>query len=367
MPISLLDLSLLTLPTVADATAPRLLILYTGGTVGMAVNKRRELVPMPFDKLDRLMPELRQLPFHIELLTLPKLIDSSNVTPADWLLLAQLIGRHYADFDGFVVLHGTDTMAYSAAALSFLLESLSKPVIFTGAQVPVGRTRSDATRNLLTALEIAGARHPRALTMRLPEVGLFFNDILIRGTRAKKVESQQFAAFKSENYPPLARAGITLTFADKDIRLLPAGRLKVHEQLAENVAVLRLFPGITAAVVDAVLGVPDLRGCVLETYGSGNAPTASWFLNCLEQATRRGVYILNVSQCQEGRVVQGHYETSAHLSSLGVIGGDDITSEAAITKLMFVLGLDLGETETRRLLSQDLRGEITPQQGELVE
>jgi L-asparaginase len=361
MPVSLPDLPLLTLPTAADGEAPRLLILYTGGTVGMAVNKRQELVPMHFDKLDRVMPELRQLAYHLQLLALPKPIDSSNVTPTDWLQLAQLIGQHYADFDGFVVLHGTDTMAYSAAALSFLLEHLGKPVVFTGAQVPVGRLRSDATRNLLTALEIAAARYPRTHTVRLPEVGLFFNDILIRGTRAKKVESQQFAAFKSENYPPLARAGITLTFADNDIRLLPAAHLKVHEQLVEDVTVLRLFPGITAAVVDAVLGVPGLRGCVLETYGSGNAPTAPWFLNCLEKASRRGVYLLNVSQCQEGRVVQGRYETSAHLTGLGVIGGDDITSEAAITKLMFVLGLGLGEAETRRLLSQDLRGEITPQ------
>ena len=355
------DLPLLTLRSTADtaATAPHLLILYTGGTVGMAVNRRQELVPMHFNKLDRKMPALRQLPYRLELLALPEPIDSSNVTPADWLRLAQLIGQHYAAFDGFVVLHGTDTMAYSAAALSFLLEYLGKPVVFTGAQVPVGRTRSDATRNLLTALEVAAARHPRAHTVRLPEVGLFFNDVLIRGTRAKKVESQQFAAFKSENYPPLVRAGINLDFNDKSIRLLPGAPLKVHDRMEEKVAVLRLFPGITEAVVAAVLGVPGLRGCVLETYGSGNAPTAPWFLRCLEKARQQGVYVLNVSQCEEGRVVQGRYETSAHLAGLGVVGGDDITTEAAITKLMFVLGQELSETETRHLLSQDLRGEIT--------
>jgi len=357
------NLPLLALPTAADATdatAPRLLILYTGGTVGMAVNRRQELVPMHFDKLGRKMPELRKVPYRLAVLALPNPIDSSNVVPADWLWLARLIGEHYAEFDGFVILHGTDTMAYSAAALSFLLEHLGKPVVFTGAQVPVGRTRSDATRNLLTALEIAAARHPRAHTVRMPEVGVFFNDVLIRGTRAKKVESQQFAAFKSENYPPLARAGINLDFNDKSIRLLPAAHLHVHQQLEEKVAVLRLFPGITEAVVTAVLGVPGLRGCVLETYGAGNAPTAPWFLKCLEVASRRGLYILNVSQCEEGRVVQGHYETSARLTSLGLIGGDDITTEAAITKLMFVLGLGLPEATTRRLLSQDLRGEISP-------
>jgi L-asparaginase len=357
------DLPLLALPTVADAadaTAPRLLIIYTGGTVGMAVNRRGELVPMQFGRLDRKMPELTRLPFHLALLSLPDPIDSSNVTPRDWLFLAQLIGRHYADFDGFVVLHGTDTMAYSAAALSYILEHLGKPVVFTGAQVPVGRSRSDAQRNLITALEIAAARHPRALTVRVPEVCVFFNDVLIRGTRAKKVESQQFAAFKSENYPPLARAGIGLEFADKDIRLLPGAPLKVHENLETGVAVLPLFPGITEAVVRAVLGVPNLRGCVLETYGSGNAPTAPWFIACLREARQRGVWLLNVSQCEEGRVVQGLYETSAHFGGLGIVGGDDITTEAAVTKLMFVLGQGLGEAETRRLLTQDLRGEITP-------
>ena len=357
------DLPLLSLPTHADSadpTAPRLLIIYTGGTIGMAVNGSGEFVPMQFGRIDRQMPQLAQLPFRLALVSLPAPIDSSNVTPTDWLFLARLIGRHYADFDGFVVLHGTDTMAYSAAALSYVLEHLGKPVVFTGAQVPVGASRSDAQRNLVTALEIAAARHPCAHTVRVPEVCVFFNDILIRGTRAKKVESQQFAAFKSENYPPLARAGISLDFADKSIRLLPGAHLKVHTHLETGVAVLRLFPGITEAVVSAILGIPGLRGCVLETYGSGNAPTTPWFLACLATARQRGVWLLNVSQCEEGRVVQGKYETSSHFVDLGVVGGDDITTEAAVTKLMFVLGLGLGDDRTRELLMQDLRGEITP-------
>ena len=358
-----LDLPLLPLSTHADptdTTARRLLIIYTGGTVGMAVNRGGELVPMQFGHLDRKMPELARLPFRLSLLSLPAPIDSSNVTPGDWLHLARLIGRHYADFDGFVVLHGTDTMAYSAAALSYVLEHLGKPVVFTGAQLPVGASRSDAQRNLVSALEIAAARHPCAHTVRVPEVCVFFNDVLIRGTRAKKVESQQFAAFKSENYPPLARAGISLEFADKSIRLVPGACLKVHTHLETGVAVLRLFPGITEVVVRAILSIPGLRGCVLETYGSGNAPTVSWFLECLAEARRRGVWLLNVSQCEEGRVVQGKYETSAAFNELGIVGGDDITTEAAVTKLMFVLGLGLDEGRTRQLLMQDLRGEITP-------
>ncbi len=325
----------------------------------MAYNKRGELVPMDFEQIRKKMPELRQLNMHVDVQSLGKPIDSSNVTPADWLRVAALVEENYARYHGFVVLHGTDTMAYSAAALSFLLENLGKAVVFTGAQVPVGRIRTDARRNLVTALEIAAARHPTAGTARVPEVCLFFNDLLIRGNRAKKVESQQYSAFRSENYPPLARVGIELNFNDTQTRLLPATRLRIHSRLDDRVTVLKLFPGITERMVRAQLLAEDLRGAVLETYGSGNAPTAPWFLDCLREARQRGVHLLNVSQCEEGRVIQGRYETSAHLPEIGIIGGDDITREAAITKLMFVLGLKRSAAETSRLLSYDLRGEIT--------
>ncbi|RIY09250.1 asparaginase [Hymenobacter rubripertinctus] len=347
-------------PAISEAPQTSILVIYTGGTAGMAYNKRGELVPMNFEQIRRKMPELRQLNMQVDVTNLGEPIDSSNVTTADWLRMAALIAENYARYDGFVVLHGTDTMAYSAAALSFLLENLGKTVVFTGAQVPVGRIRTDARRNLVTALEMAAARHPMAKTVRVPEVCLFFNDLLIRGNRAKKVESQQYDAFRSENYPPLARAGIELAFNDKQIRLLPAARLRVHERLDERVSVLRLFPGLTERMVRAQLEVADLRGCVLETYGSGNAPTTPWFLNCLREATDRGVLLLNVSQCEEGRVLQGRYETSAYLSEIGIVGGDDITVEAAITKLMFVLGISENPAQARRLLGQDLRGEITP-------
>lgn len=326
----------------------------------MAYNKRGELVPMNFEQIRKKMPELRQLNMAVEVVSLGPPIDSSNISVADWLQLAAFIEENYGRYDGFVVLHGTDTMAYSAAALSFLLENLGKTVVFTGAQVPVGRIRTDARRNIVTALELAAARHPAAGTVRVPEVCLFFNDLLIRGNRAKKVESQQYDAFRSENYPPLARAGIELLFSDKQIRPLPAAPLCAHRILDERVTILRLFPGITERMVRAQLDVNDLRGAVLETYGSGNAPTAPWFLRCLRDATDRGVHLLNVSQCEEGRVMQGRYETSAHLTEIGVLGGDDITVEAAITKLMFVLGLSQKPDDTRRLLTRNLRGEITP-------
>ncbi|MET4108085.1 type I asparaginase [Hymenobacter sp. UYP22] len=336
-----------------------ILIIYTGGTVGMAYNKRGELVPMNFEQIRKKMPELRQLNMQVDVTNLGDPIDSSNVTAQDWLRLAALIEKRYAQYDGFVVLHGTDTMAYSAAALSFLLENLSKTVVFTGAQVPVGRIRTDARRNLVTALEMAAARHPEAGTVRVPEVCLFFNDQLIRGNRAKKVESQQYNAFRSENYLPLAEAGIELEFNDKQIRPLPAAPLIAHQQLEENVAIIHLFPGLTERMLRAQLEAPGLRGAVLLTYGAGNAPTASWFLGALRAATERGVLLLNVSQCEEGRVMQGRYETSAYLTEMGVIGGADITVEAAITKLMFVLALNKKPDHLRHLLTQDLRGEIT--------
>ncbi|MDU0371588.1 type I asparaginase [Hymenobacter endophyticus] len=346
------------MPAVENRPQTSILIIYTGGTVGMAYNKRGELVPMNFEQIRKKMPELRQLNMQVDVTNLGDPIDSSNVTAQDWLRLAALIEEKYAQYDGFVVLHGTDTMAYSAAALSFLLENLGKTVVFTGAQVPVGRIRTDARRNLVTALELAAARHP-AGTVRVPEVCLFFNDQLIRGNRAKKVESQQYNAFRSENYPPLAEAGIELEFNDEQIRPLPAAPLTVHQQLEENVTIVHLFPGLTEPMLRAQLEAPGLRGAVLLTYGAGNAPTAPWFLGTLRAATGRGVLLLNVSQCEEGRVMQGRYETSAYLTEMGVIGGADITVEAAIAKLMFVLSLNEKPDQLRHLLAQNLRGEIT--------
>jgi L-asparaginase len=348
---------------IIDTAAPAnpeasILIIYTGGTIGMAYDANREhLVPFNFGLIMDKVPELKQFKYLLSVINIDPPIDSSNVCIADWLTLARLIKENYDDFDGFVILHGTDTMAYSASALSYLLENLQKPVIFTGAQVPIGRTRNDARENLITALQIAAKKEDGKSAV--PEVCIYFHNLLLRGNRGKKVESSYFNAFKSENYPLLAKAGVKINYFWNVIRPHAEKPFMVHERLDDRVTILKLFPGITAGVVRSILTAPDVRGVVLETFGAGNAPTYPWLLQLLQEALERDILILNVSQCDEGRVDQGRYETSKYLLKLGIIGGADITTEAAITKLMFVLGLGLPHEEARALLEQDLRGEIT--------
>ncbi|MEO1653287.1 MAG: type I asparaginase, partial [Bacteroidota bacterium] len=274
-----------------------------------------------------------------------------------WIEIAEIIEEHYQDYDGFIILHGTDTMAYTASALSFLLENLAKPVILTGAQLPVGSVRTDAHRNLVTSIQIAAAQqygYPM-----VPEVCIYFDDVLLRGNRSRKLISNRFDAFHSENYPVLARAGIHVDFQSEYIREpVPGAKLKVHRSMQNQVAILKLFPGISEQMVACWLSQPNLKGLVLETFGSGNAPTDPWFLGLLEEALHRGVLVMNVSQCYGGQVEQGRYATSQDLDSLGVISGRDITPEAAITKLMYVLARDLSPAERKLQLAQNLRGEM---------
>lgn len=335
------------------------LMIYTGGTLGMVYDtKTKSLVPFDFDEILVNVPELQRLEFELTTLTLPKPIDSSNIKPEIWIELALIVKNNFENYDAFVILHGTDTMAYTASALSFLLENLSKPVILTGAQLPIGIARTDARENLITALEIASAEiNGRPV---IPEVAIYFNSNLLRGNRAKKKESSQFNAFRSENYPNLAEVGVTIDYNFPFIMpFRPDLPLKVHEKLDENVMILKLFPGINQTIMQNILNSEGLRGIVLETYGAGNTPSEVWFLDELQQASRRGIVIFNVSQCDGGRVLQGHYQTSSKLKSMGISSGSDITTEAAITKLMFLLGQESEPERVRYRLENDICGEMS--------
>lgn len=335
----------------------RILVIYTGGTFGMMYNAEGVLIPFDFASIFEQLPILKNLFLEIAVVSFDPPIDSSNIDPSHWITIAKIIHENYDLNDGFVVLHGTDTMAFTASALSFMLEGLNKPVIFTGAQLPISEPRSDARENLITALDIASAKKDgKAL---VPEVCIYFDYELLRGNRSKKTESMQFDAFDSGNYPPLAKAGVKIDYNFSAIRSASNGHVKFRSTLDHNIAILKLFPGLTQSVVSAVLNTPALKAVVLETYGSGNAPTLSWLIAELGEAIKRGVIIVNISQCSGGRVIQGRYETSKALENIGVISGVDMTTEAAVTKLMLLLG-EFGDEKTRELVSKDLSGELTP-------
>lgn len=336
------------------------LVIYTGGTLGMVYEtKGKQLVPFEFEQIIERVPEIRRLDFEITFVTLYDPIDSSNMSPELWVEIAGIIQKKYKDYDSFVILHGTDTMAYSASALSYLLEGLNKPVILTGAQLPIGIARSDARENFITALEIAAAVDENKQPI-INEVCIYFNSVLLRGNRAKKKESSDFNAFHSENYPILAKAGVRIDYNLPYITAhQPGQKLKLHTSLDTHVTFLKVFPGITKEVVSAVLHIPGLKGVVLETFGAGNAPTSPWFLEEIKSAIDRNILIFNVSQCDGGRVSQGQYQTSKFLQQVGVLSGSDSTAEAAITKMMFVLGQTSDLQECRELLVTPLRGELS--------
>ncbi|GGZ40517.1 L-asparaginase 1 [Echinicola pacifica] len=334
------------------------LIVYTGGTLGMAYDDSGALVPFNFGQILEKIPNLGNLNIAVTVISFPEPIDSSNVNMQHWVDMAYIIYENYDTYDGFVVLHGTDTMAYSASMLSFMLKGLTKPVVFTGAQLPISAMRSDARENLMTSLEIAISKaNGRPI---VPEVCIFFNHLLLRGNRAKKMQSVHFDAFESENYPPLAEAGIVIDYNYAAIKPYKEGvQLKYLNKLDKNVMILKLFPGITSEMMDSCFNTKGLRGVVMETYGSGNSPTEPWFIKCIQRAVEKGIIILNVSQCNGGRVIQGRYETSKELKRLGVLSGGDITSEAAICKMMFLLANEADENEIRKKLVSPLAGEMS--------
>ena len=338
-----------------------ILMIYTGGTIGMKQDLRDQtLKPFDFDQILDEVPELGKFALKIDSYTFDPLIDSSDVEPSLWQSLAALIRDRYDEYDGFVVLHGTDTMAYSASALSFMLENLSKPVVFTGSQLPIGVPRTDGKENLVSAVEIASAKDPEGHPL-VPEVCIYFDSLLMRGNRSTKISSEEFRAFRSPNCPPLAEAGINIKYNRKVIMKpgLWSAPLQISTSLDTRVSILKVHPGITPQVMRHFLCSDAVRAVIIETYGSGNAPSSQWFIDIVREAALSGKVLMNVTQCLSGMVDMDLYATGKALEKAGVVSGRDITTESALAKLFYLMGKSGDNNWVKARLGDNLKGEIS--------
>jgi L-asparaginase len=338
---------------------PSILIIYTGGTIGMLQNhKTGSLQPLNFDQISLHVPELKKLGYALNTISFDPPMDSSDIDPETWVKLAHIVYSNYEKYDGFVILHGTDTMAYTASALSFMFDNLAKPVILTGSQLPIGVLRTDGKENIITAVEIAASREFGKTIV--PEVCIYFENRLYRGNRTTKINADNFNAFQSPNYPSLAKAGIQIKYNKEVIMHSTSIKpLKLKDVFDNNIAILKLFPGMSRGYVEAILGIKGLKAVILETFGSGNAPAYEWFIKGIRKAVENNIVVLDVTQCLSGSVELGRYETSRKLYEAGVLSGYDITTEAAITKLMLLFGQGYSVEEVKLLLNSSLKGEIT--------
>jgi L-asparaginase len=348
-------------PTQSTTEKSALLLIYTGGTIGMKEDPIiQALKPFNFSQILEEVPELGKFAYRIDTYTFDPLIDSSDIEPSLWLSLADLIEEKYDEYDGFVILHGTDTMAYSASALSFMIEGLTKPVIFTGSQLPIGTPRTDGKENLISSVEIAAAKDAEGHAI-VPEVCIYFDNVLMRGNRASKINSDNFRAFRSPNYPPLAEAGIHIRY-NNGLIMKPHSwntRPIFHKSLDTRVSILKMHPGITPQIVRTILCGNDTRAVIIETYGAGNAPSKEWFISIVREAAGMGKILLNVTQCMAGSVNMDIYATGKCLKEAGVVNGYDSTTESALGKLFHLLGRHADTTKVKVGLECDLRGEIS--------